>query len=930
MGMVMDFLADEMYGLIKGRCIDLLHKQEIRSNLNDWLERQRKSRIGGWQENIDFDGVEAYVTSQMLTDVEGCLYGSSKEREAARQKILARAICSAKADDEASIEKVKTMIDSVLGMLHDYVQKNRGRQEQDLLAEIDRIIDRRFEELEEKLLSRPDRGAAPEENGKDIKPAGIYHKPKLAEYYIKTENNAQLKISIENKEKVLVLGMPGIGKTEGVVWYLEQALDLFPRIIWLNFENLEQAIDQMGEFFISVEGTKGTWPGNYHTIAADMLRKLAEGIGNCEKTIVVFDNVNNTEVLKLLTDQKFPCKIVVISCLNYHYGCFGQDQVVHWEELDEENCVSLLKEMLNMDQLWVPEEDKKALEKIAEMGGGIPLVIRQAAVFMKELQLSPQQYLKQCTQTEKLLFEQYSKKQTDVWKKNWNVYVTFWLPYHQLCEQDDTEEWFIRLFHCILFLNPNGMPEWLLTKAADISYQQLTESLRMLLRYTLLRRENGRIYIKQVVQDVLRSFLCGRQKAQTALRIEKTLAEGFLNTAPVLEKRETYVDLGSSAEKFISIIQQEKLAIEKTGDILCGVGLYNYFNGFYGMAQRSLNAALKITEKNKNKRLHLRICIQLAEVYEESGDDQMAQACIHKVDRDLEWILEEAPEMAAPVWIVEMHLHENAGEYQKAMEKADQVLELLKHTETGGNRSYFLTAIICKINIYNQNKCYFEAEEAFDLAVGELKPSRELQVDIERAYLYESRANTLLLQGKRDQAKDWYEQAIEIYQKAYPNKNHPLLAYPYVNIAMAYMESDESDEARDWLRKAENVLTKSDFQHHKLKTQVYYWCAVLEYNQGRYEACYNLFKQAVQENRFLADGKRKYSIEVRGYLMMACAKLGLQEWEAAKTLLRRIISEESYEAAQKENAAILLNVFDNFQIRIGQGEKIEQMVSIGG
>ncbi len=927
MGMVMGYLADEIYGLMRGRCIDLLHKQELRSNLNDWLERQRESHIGGGQENIDFDGLEAYVTSQMIEDVEDCLHGGSSEREAARQKILARAINSGRADDEASKEKVGTMIDSVLGMMHDYVQKNRGRQEQDLVAEIDRIVDRRFKEWEEKLLPHSDRGAAPEDHVKEIKPVGIYHKPRRMEYYIETVNNERLLKSIETKEKILVLGMPGIGKTEGVLWYLDRAS--FPTVIWLNFENLEQAIDQMGEFFISVEGAKGTWPGNYHTVAADMLRKLAEGIGDREKTIVVFDNVNNTEVLKLLSDQGFPCKIAVISCLNYHYGCFGEDEVVQWKELDEASGVSLLKKMLNMDGIW-GAEDEAALKEIAGMGGGIPLIIRQAAVFMKELQLSPQQYLKQCIQMEKLLFEQYSKKQIDVWKKNWNVYVTFWLPYHQLCEQDDTEEWFARLFHCILFLNPDGMSEGLLMEAADISYQQLTESLRMLLRYTLIRREKGRLYIKQVVQDVLRSFLSDQQKAQTALKIEKALAEGFLRAAPVLENRETYVELGSSAERFISIIQQEKIAIGKTGDILCGVGLYNYFNGFYGMAQRSLNAALKVAEKNKDQKLYLRICIQLAEVYEEAGDDQMAQACIQKANRHFEWILEEAPEMAAPAWIVEMHLHENAGEDQKAMEKADLVLELLKHTKTGGNRSYFLTAIICKINIYNQKKCFFEAEEAFDLAVGELKPSKGLQVDIERAYLYESRANTLLLQGKREQAKDWYEQAIWIYQKGYQNENHPLLAYPYVNIAMAYMENDEFAEAKAWLEKAENVLNKLDYQNHKLKTQAYYWHAVLEYSQGRYEACYKLFKQAVEENRFLADGKRKNSIEVKGYLMMACAKLGLQEWEAAKTVLGRIISEKSYEAEQRENAAILLNLFDNLQMRIGQGEKIEQMVSIGG
>ena len=105
------------------------------------------------------------------------------------------------------------------------------------------------------------------------------------------------------------------------------------------------------------------------------------------------------------------------------------------------------------------------------------------------------------------------------------------------------------------------------------------------------------------------------------------------------------------------------------------------------MAQRYLNEALGISEKNKDPKRYFRIYSELAELYEEAGDNQMAKVCVDQVNGHIEWILKETPETAVHLWIVEMHLYENTGEDQKALEKAEHIFELLKQIDTGGNRS---------------------------------------------------------------------------------------------------------------------------------------------------------------------------------------------------------------------------------------------------
>lgn len=154
-------------------------------------------------------------------------------------------------------EKITVMIDSVLDMLNDYEKKHMSKGDRYLIREIERI----FRGVKQNQPPSSDNSLPLKNDYKagDGKQVGIYHKPGRMTSYIKTENNWKLRQRLENQKKILVSGIPGIGKTEGVLWYLDKVS--FSTVIWLNFGDLEQAIKEMSDFFMTVEREKGKWDG---------------------------------------------------------------------------------------------------------------------------------------------------------------------------------------------------------------------------------------------------------------------------------------------------------------------------------------------------------------------------------------------------------------------------------------------------------------------------------------------------------------------------------------------------------------------------------------------------------------------------------------------------------------------------------------------
>lgn len=924
MSELISYLVTIVCEFVRKHILWFFNKRNKKENIKDWLKCQKKEcEAEDLLEYMDFSNLAYYLRTDIINDAKPYLFGADQAvRDSAKQTIQTKALEAAKTRNENSQAKVYTMVDSVLNMLHCDAQNQLSGQDQFILAEVDRKFIQAGQLRESQSLEAL---AAVPENNTDSRLFRTYHRLERATYYIKTENDEQLKKCIEQKNRVLIHGMPGIGKTEGVLWYLKEDQD--NQVVWLNFENKEKAVGQMAEFFLNTEGEKRTWAGETSKIIVDMLCELANGIRDIEHTVLVFDNVCEVDVLELLSRQKFECRVIIISTLNFHFTWFEKDEIVNWKELDESKGVELFKSIIDWKNEKFSDEDENALQEIVRMSGGLPLVIRQAAVYMGAQQLSPEKYLEQCTKAREMKFIIPDFQNKSISKQELRIYAAYHLPYHELCEVEITENWFLRLFHSILFLNHGGIEETLLMEAAGVTSDQMEDGINRLLKYTLILRKNGKLYMKQIVQDIMRGFLDDQQKKAAVVRIGHILANQFEKKPPVLMNREHYMECGSNIQRFLFVAERENIRAERTAELYRGIGLYYYFCGFYERAQNCMENALRLFEANQG--MYLRIRSELAELCEEAGDNKAAENYIAEVSAKMDWLLKNSRDVAVHGLTVKMHLYENEGNEQMALEAADQVLQILKSTETGGNKSYFLTANICKVNIYNKQKRYVEAEEVFNFAADELGLDEHVPgEDIDEATLFESRANTLQLQNKTEEAIDLYKRLISIYLKKYAADNHPLLSYPYINIAVAHMECGNYEAAEKYLKKAEVVLKKNAFVDSNRLMTVYFYSAMLAYNQGQYEKSYSIFRKAVYKNCAQTDEQLKNVIEGKIYLMMACAKMGMKEWETAYELFQKVASKEEYEEVQRENAKYLIDIFAEFRQRIEQGEKIENLVHI--
>lgn len=108
----------------------------------------------------------------------------------------------------------------------------------------------------------------------------------------------------------------------------------------------------------------------------------------------------------------------------------------------------------------ISDEDKIAFQQLVQMSCELPCNGLYGAQ-----QLFPMIYLEQCAKVKEMKFDSTFKYGT-VSKQELRPYAAFHLSCHVLCEMETAEVWFICLFHCMLFLNLDGMK-----KAFNESYR---------------------------------------------------------------------------------------------------------------------------------------------------------------------------------------------------------------------------------------------------------------------------------------------------------------------------------------------------------------------------------------------------------------------------------------------------------------------------
>lgn len=910
----MDYLKEILINRIKYFWKKLERKRKIKNIVRDFLKRNQNT--DKWQE-IDFGGLKTYLLSdEFFGDIESYIW---EEKSGIQDEIFAKAQRAADSGTSSGCRMIKqdimTLLECILiyskewddPNLYPYIRKNITIAQENS-RDIQKILD-----SVEKIEKQTAACNKCDETG--VLDAVYYHVPKRTSHYVETACDKELYDKLEEKRQVLILGMQGIGKTEGVLWYLEEK-NAFKMVVWMDFASWERAENALADYLGVMEAYSGK---EYDTqTVSGLLDRLSMRLGR--DAAVVFDNVNDYEMLALLSKENFCCRVIITSCLNGGCSSFDEESVLYWSDLSMESSRKLLTELLSAS---ICEGNNESLKELSDLCGGIPLVIYMAAAYIRGRRISVSKYLEICKEKDELKFEKL--KNLYSWGKNVNIYATYWLSYEAVCGKNDLCVSRI-LLHIMLFLEPNSLSEKLLREISGLSEEDFYDGIHEILKYSLIRKENGTIIMKQVVQDVMRSFLTEQRCAETAGNVGCVLESAFWRLPLGRNYLKNYTELGIHALYLLEIVNKEEMHFNYKAELLRGIGGYYYLKGFYDRARQYMDQAISLSDLPEKKLLYLRLYGEMAEVYEAAGDNETAERYIEQVRPEYAYLQKNAPLTAAQILLVEAYLLENKEEYDAALAKTEEILELLENCPLESDKSYYLNTLICRINILNESGRYQEAEVLFE------NTCRKMEIEPEVAYmdpldvtLYGSGANALLQLGEFDKAIACYKAQYSYYKEVYWEEDigftHPAVIYVCNNIALTYMKKGDFVQAENWLDQAFEIKTKIGFSHQEVSIQMVFYIAILAFKQGAYADCFQVAK------KILAD-QSDAALRIRGYMWMALAEYGMKQWEKAKYHLEQADSLEQETGNQVIDAKGLLYYHESLIQKISNQEKIEDIINI--
>lgn len=932
MGVLTTAIENRLTAMLEGWLSGVMQEKQIRQRVKELLDHRQdaftEGRLAG---NIDFEGMRNYLLDGMWRQADNhllaFLYGEKKEREKAEAFLCAAACEYAGAKDPEARDEVARTTKWVLGIVSNYIRENTEKDV--FMAKAIECLEQITEQLD-KVRENPESMGEKGDHGKEMpgipKPgkrlSRPYKQPRGTEYYVGTENCQRLRSRMDRQKRILVLGMPGIGKTEGVLRCLKERDDVSG--VWLDCRDWEHALESV-YVFLKRENRISAQQKAEISDLRNLLDLLCWHLREYENVVLVLDNVNGVEILREVAGcMEFPCPMIAISCLNSEFGCFRKEEVLYWEELGMEESMQLLEELSGGR---VPEKSEMLSEALAKLCGGLPMAVCQAAAYIQATQITMEEYAQQCSQAAELLFLRREPSSREFWEKGVNIQATFWLPYQTLRKGEEGEKVLLPLLQALLYFDPSGMAEGLLKEASGLSASDFNLGLGKLLQFSLIRRKDGKIYIKQVVQDILRSFLTPVEKGLAMARNGQVLADSFSCLAPVETVIEAYTVIGGSAQRFQKILEKEGQPVERLAEIRLGLGEYYYLQGFYKLGQEEMVQALELAACRKDFWLGCKICSELGELEEIRGDDLSAMQYVEPLCQWKGKLLEHAPRTVVQGLLVEAHVYENQRENERALEKADQVLEVLKEYDTRYNWCYYLIAGICKINVLNQMEKYEEAEQMYEGLLQELEVSREDHPeDLLVMDLHASAANTRLHQGELEAAREFYRSHLAFYKEKYQNEKHPQLAYVCTNLAVTYMEKADYSKAEEWLEQAEDIVRESAPEHHELKLQIWMNRLVAAFRLGKYEPCCRYAEHILAENCFTFDPVRRTEIDANVWIIMAYVQYGLRQWEQAKSCLETADGLEKQLGKKETLAQMHMKLHLLYIERVEKGEKMENII----
>lgn len=154
MNIFADYLSE--LGLEAGKefLIDKRKDGEIRERIHNYVERQRNiNEICDLAEEIDFEGLTKYISSELLDDVKVYLFGNKQNRENMKKTILIKAYSYSNANDKRNRDRVEKVLNGSLDILYNFYRMQIDNNDWFVSAEIIDSIEKMLREGEKNILN---------------------------------------------------------------------------------------------------------------------------------------------------------------------------------------------------------------------------------------------------------------------------------------------------------------------------------------------------------------------------------------------------------------------------------------------------------------------------------------------------------------------------------------------------------------------------------------------------------------------------------------------------------------------------------------------------------------------------------------------------------------------------------------------------------
>ena len=141
MGIIIDFVINIGFEIIKNRINDSIEKKQAENRLTDYLSRQRKLNYDITKdEEIDFEALANYIKTELIDDITDLFIAKGSERGDIRKKIINNSMQYANAHTSLSSKRVQIIVSSSIDILAKFYRKKVNRELLFVTSEIEEAI----------------------------------------------------------------------------------------------------------------------------------------------------------------------------------------------------------------------------------------------------------------------------------------------------------------------------------------------------------------------------------------------------------------------------------------------------------------------------------------------------------------------------------------------------------------------------------------------------------------------------------------------------------------------------------------------------------------------------------------------------------------------------------------------------------------------